>query len=252
MLVRWTLVALTAITVILGACGHQQHTLLVAAAADLRFAALDLVAAFEEECQCQVNTIFASSGTLNAQIRGGLRADVLLSAHRSNVDQLREEGLVIPETIRIYALGLLALATPASSPLEAHTVQDLADSRFRRIAIANPQHAPYGQVAQELLIAAGLWTSVQPRLVIADNVAQVFQWVEEGQVDAALISVSLAIVSAKVKWVLVEPELYEPLPQAGAVLSRAPSPQLARQFLDLVTGPRGREILARYGFILPS
>jgi len=235
----------------LAACNGGGPTLVVAAAADLRFAMEELGALFRQECRCEVRFVFASSGTLAQQIRGGLPADVFFSADSSYLDALAAEGYTLPGTERTYALGLLALAVPADASPPA-ALDDLLEPRFRRIAIASPEHAPYGRAAKEALERAGLWKALYPRIIVAENASQAAQMVETGDAQAGLIPLSLAIPRAdKLRWTELSPPAYEPLRQKAAVLAHAPSPELGRRFLELVTGPRGQAVLKRYGFLMP-
>ncbi|HET6366939.1 MAG TPA: molybdate ABC transporter substrate-binding protein, partial [Pseudomonadales bacterium] len=128
---------------------------------------------------------------------------------------------------------------------------DLRRPEVRRIAIANPDHAPYGKAAQEALQAAGLWTEVKPKLVYGENIRHVLQFVETGAVEAGIVALSVADVPGVVH-VPIDPALHAPLNQMAAVVKRSPRPELGLAFIQFVNGPEGRPIMRRYGFRLPG
>jgi molybdate transport system substrate-binding protein len=142
------------------------------------------------------------------------------------------------------------LWTTADSPLQIKTVADLALPEVKRIAIANPDHAPYGLAAQQALQRAGVWDQVKPKLVYADNIRQTLQYAETGNVDVAIVALSLSQES-KGRWVLVPEQLHDPIDQALAVIKTTRNEAAARAFASFISGPRGREILGKYGFAFP-
>ncbi len=236
------------------ACGGAggEPRLTVAAAADLRFAFEEVAPAFEETCACDVALVFGSSGGFATQIKEGLPADVFASADEAYLEQLDAAGLLLPDTKRAYALGRIVLAVPAGSDLEPQGLADLRDPRVRRIAIANPEHAPYGRAARQALESAGLWDEAEPKLVLGENASQATQFVETGNAQAGILPLSLAIQNERLKFVEIDETLYEPLRQAAAVLKRSEHPELARAFIEFVVGPEGRQVMQKYGFELPK
>ena len=154
----------------------------------------------------------------------------------------------------MYARGrlvLIALASSGGRKNSPMTLKDLAKPGVRRIAMANPAHAPYGLAAQQALQAAGLWAAVQPKLVYGENVQQAVQFVESGAADAGLVARSL-VERQDLIFTLVDPSLYAPLNQTAVVLARSKQPTLAASFLDFVKGARGRAVLKAFGFLLPG
>jgi molybdate transport system substrate-binding protein len=226
-------------------------TLTVFAAADLGPAFRRLIPIFERSAGARVTFVPGSTGTLTQQIRNGAPADLFFAASESAIDDLSKEGLVLPQSRTLYARGRLVLASLTSSPLHPAALKDLADPRIRRIAIANPAHAPYGLAAQQALQAAGVWSVVQPKLVYGENVQQALQFVQSGSADAGIVARSLAD-SGHIVWTLVDPLQYAPLNQTAVVLARTTQSRLALSFLTFVQGPQGRAAMKQFGFLIPG
>jgi len=129
---------------------------------------------------------------------------------------------------------------------------DLSRAEVRRIAIANPDHAPYGRAARDALMRAGLWSSLQPRLVLGENISQTFQFVATGNADAGIVALSLAIGTPGTHYTIIDQALHDPIAQSAGVLARTRQPMAARDFLAFVNGPLGRPIMKKYGFTLPG
>ena len=192
-----------------------------------------------------------STGTLAQQIHQGAPADLFFAADESFLDHLTREGLVLADTRGLYAQGrlVLAAAKTAGGPIE--NLRDLLRPEVRRIAIANPAHAPYGLAAEQALETVGIWTLVKPKLVYGENVRQALQFVQSGAADAGIVARSVADVP-DIRWTLVDASLHKPLNQAAAVLKRASNAELAKAFLRFVNGPEGRPVMKRFGFLLPG
>jgi molybdate transport system substrate-binding protein len=237
-----------------GSAGNRSDvTLTIAAAADLIPAFEELGVVFTEQTGIQIAFNFGSTGQLTQQIEQGAPVDVFAAANRAYIDDLDRAGLVIPDTVALYAQGRLTIWTRADSSLTFTAIDDLTQSQVSRIAIANPEHAPYGVAARETLEAAGLWDTVQSRLILAENIAQTLQYAETGNVDVALVALSLSIAAGdKGRYVLIPAELHNPLNQALAVINSTEHEAEARQFALFVNSATGREIMRRYGFILPG
>jgi molybdate transport system substrate-binding protein len=136
------------------------------------------------------------------------------------------------------------------SPLQIEKLEDLARPEVQRIAIANPDHAPYGQAARDALTTAGLWQTVQPKLVYADNVRQTLQFAETGNVEVAILALSLSVNSSG-RWVLIPEELHKPIDQGLGIIKGTQQEQAARAFSEFVNGAKGREIMKKFGFTFP-
>jgi molybdate transport system substrate-binding protein len=230
--------------------GPRPVVLTVSAAADLTFAFQEAGKLFADETGTAVIFNFGSSGQLVRQIEQGAPVDVLAAANVTLVDELERQGLILPDTKAFYARGRITLWTRADSPLRLNRIEDLDQPEVRRVAIANPDHAPYGTAAREALRSAGIWEAVRPKLVLGENVRQTLQYAETGNVEVAIVALSLSIQSEG-RWTLVAEELHQPLIQALAVVKGTPHEPEARAFAAFVRGPRGRSILHKYGFSLP-
>jgi molybdate transport system substrate-binding protein len=224
----------------------------VAAAADLRYAFEELAPRFEARCGCRLRLTFGSSGMLAAQIEQGFPADVFFSADVGYVDRLVREGLGQPDSVTVYALGRIVLATPARAGNRLGRLEELASAGIRAVAIPNPEHAPYGVAARQALQAAGLWEALQTKLVLAENAAQAVQFVESGDADAGIVPLSLAIArGSALSYVRIDDALYVPLRQAAVVLLSSPRAELAAEFIAYTVSDAGRAVLERYGFEVP-
>ena len=231
------------------ACRRQPAgaELTVAAASDLMPAFEEIGREFESVQKTKVTFVFGSTGMLTRQIENGAPFDVFAAANVSYIDQLDQKGLIVPGTKRVYARGRITMWTTANSSLKIETIQDLARAEVTRIAIANPDHAPYGQAAREALERAGIWETVKPKLVYGDNIRQTLQYAETGNVEVAIVALSLSVQSNG-RWVLIPEELHKPIDQGIGVLKETKAEQPAQAFAEFVNGPKGREILKKYGF----
>jgi molybdate transport system substrate-binding protein len=232
-------------------------TLTVSAAADLTYAFGEIGQLFEAETGRKVVFNFGSTGLLAQQIEQGAPVDLFAAANVSFVEELKKQGLLLPDTVQLYARGRITLWTRADSPLQIAQVTDLARPEIGRIAIANPDHAPYGVAAREAMQAAGVWEAVQPKLVLGENVRQTLQYAETGNVDVAIVALSLSVPAAASagqpgRWALIPQELHAPIDQALAVIQGTPHEAAARAFAAFVNGAQGRPIMRKYGFVLPG
>jgi molybdate transport system substrate-binding protein len=225
--------------------------LTVYGAADLSFAFREIAPLFEKATGTKVVLVLGSTGTLAKQIEHGAPADVFFAANTSFVDDLTAKGAVIPETRLLYAQGRIVLAAPRGSKLRVERLEDLVGPGVKRVAIANPDHAPYGRAARQALQAARVWDALRPRLVYGENIRHTLQFIETGAVDAGIIALSIAEAPG-VRAAPIDPALYAPLDQIAAVVKRSGRPELAMAFVQFVNGPEGRPIMKRYGFLLPG
>ena len=226
-------------------------TLTVSAASDLVPAFEELGKLFTNETGIKVTFNFGSTGQLTQQIEQGAPVDLLAAANVSFVEELERQNLIIPNTKTLYAQGRITLWTRSDSSLKLDRIEDLAKPEIRRIAIANPEHAPYGEAARQALESAGIWERISSRLVFGENISQTLQYAETGNVDAAIVALSLS-VNSKGRWVLIPDQLHKPLNQAMAVIRSTRHEAEVRRFASFVNSTQGRPVMRKYGFILPG
>ncbi|GAA4049417.1 molybdate ABC transporter substrate-binding protein [Agromyces indicus] len=229
----------------------------IAAAADLKFALEEVVVLLQERHpEVRITTTYGSSGTFLSQISNGAPFDVFLSADLAYPRQLVEEGLADEEDVFPYAVGRLVLWAGDGGGLDpADGLPALASDEVRRVAIANPAHAPYGVAAVEALRSAGVLDEVEGKLVYGENVAQAAEFVQSGNADAGIVALSL-VRSDPLRgigaWAEVPLDAYPRLDQGGVVLRSARDPGAAALVRDAILSPDGADVLARYGFSLPG
>lgn len=230
----------------------------IGAAADLKFALDVLLSESSDEiCDFRVEVTYGSSGNLRTQIEQGAPFDLFLSADFRFPEQLVSAGLADRKTLFSYAIGRLVLWVPMDSPIDVETLQEraLLAPEVRKIAIANPEHAPYGQAAVAALRNYGLLEQVAPRFVMGENIAQTAQFVDSGAADIGIIALSLA-VSPKMReqgrfWEIPLDKIPRLL-QGGVIIKASPHAVEAGKLISLLQSEKGRAILQRYGFLIPE
>jgi molybdate transport system substrate-binding protein len=233
-------------------------TVSVAAAADLKFAFDELIGEFEKEHpEIQVQVTYGSSGNFFAQLSNQAPFDIYFSADIAYPRQLVEKGLADKDSEFLYAVGQIVVWVPKGSSIDVDQlgIEAILDPAAKKVAIANPQHAPYGRAAEAAMKNLGVYEQVQDRLVLGENIAQTAQFVESGAADIGIIALSLAMAPAmkdKGHYWQVPLEAYPTMEQGSVVLNWAKDREATDQFRSFVAGPRGRGILKRYGFILPG
>jgi molybdate transport system substrate-binding protein len=230
---------------------RQPLSLTISAAADLTFAFQELGALFEKETGIKVTFNFGSTGQLAQQIEHGAPVDLFAAANVAFIEELDKQGLILPETKALYARGRITLWTRADSSVRVERIEDLTSSEVKQVAIANPEHAPYGMAAREATQTVGIWETVQPKLVFGENIRQTLLYAETGNVEVAIVALSLS-VQGQGRWVLIPQELHKPIDQALAVIRGTRHEQEARRFAAFINGPAGRLIMRKYGFVLPG
>lgn len=237
---------------------RQGEPLRVAAAADLALAFEDVRAEFERTSGKKVEFSFGSTGLLAKQLDEGAPFDVFAAANVSFVDDVVKAGACLGETKQLYAKGRIVMWSKDESALPK-TLEDLAEPRYKKIAIANPEHAPYGRAAQQALTKKGVWASAQPRTVFGENVQQTLMFAQTGNAEVAIVALSLALSNrggvSQGHYVMIDPDLHDPLDQAMVVCkggSKGAKANEARAFVEFVSSPPGRAIMRKYGFLLPG
>jgi molybdate transport system substrate-binding protein len=229
----------------------------IAAAADLQFALTEVAALFREQTGHSVKLTFGSSGNFFTQIGHGAPFEVFLSADEVYVKRLAEKGMTQGDGA-LYAIGRVVVFVPHGSPVDADSdlsglAKALREGRVARFAIANPEHAPYGRAAREVLKARGLWEEIVPALVLGENASQAAQFASSGSVQGGIVPLSLVVqpdVAKRGTWALLPESLHTPLRQRMVLLQRAGP--VATEFFNFVQEPAGRAILQRFGFVLPA
>jgi molybdate transport system substrate-binding protein len=232
----------------------QTRGILVAAAISLSEAFNEIGRLYHDRTGGTVTFSFASSGELEKQIEAGAPADVFASAGEKEMDQLQAKQLIDQSTRANFARNTLVLVVPAGSKAALHSFAELQEPSVQRIAIGDPKTVPAGQYAQQLLRNMQLWPKVQSRLVLAQNVRQVLDYVVREEVDAGIVYATDAkIAKGKATVVATAPDQdYGPVLYPIAVVKDTGNAQAAKVFLNLVRSPDGVRILAKYGFLAPK
>ncbi|MGE0674956.1 MAG: molybdate ABC transporter substrate-binding protein [Methylibium sp.] len=252
---RWVLIAALGVTSIAAAQAPPSPT--VAAASDLKFAIEEVAARFEKDTGNKLRLVFGSSGNFKTQILQGAPFHLFMSADENFVYQLADAGKT-EDRGRAYALGRIGIMVPTGSPLKADgEFKDLAaalkDGRLQKLAIANPEHAPYGARAKEALQHAGLWEAIQGKLVMGENISQTAQFATSGSAQGGVIAYSLALAPAMKSlgsFALIPENWHQPLKQRMVLVKGAPP--AARAFYEYLSTPSAQEIMVRYGFAMPK
>jgi molybdate transport system substrate-binding protein len=232
------------------------QTMKVAAAADLKFAMTELATQFEKQSGTKLDVTYGSSGNFLTQIQNGAPFDLFFSADSEYPKKLEAAGLTEPGSLREYAAGHIVIWTPRDSGLDAPKAgwQSLLDQGVKKIAIANPEHAPYGRAAVAAMKKAGIYEQVKDKLVYGENISQAAEFVQSGNAQAGIVALSLAVSPAMKngnQW-QIPADSYPPIKQAVVMLKASKNQEAARRFLEFVRGPQGREILERFGFTVPA
>jgi molybdate transport system substrate-binding protein len=235
-------------------CSAQEIT--IAAAADLQFAFPDVAARFQKATGHKVNLVFGSSGNFFAQIQNGAPFDLFFSADVSYPQKLEAASLTEPGTFYPYATGRIVLWVPSQSKLDlSQDLRVLLDPRVKKIAIANPQHAPYGRAAVAALQHEGIYGQVAEKLVLGENISQTASFVVSGSTDAGILALSLALAPSmreRGRYQEIPSSDYPAIEQAAVILRSSRHKELARQFLAYLGTPQIRNLMKSYGFSVPQ
>lgn len=234
----------------------EAQTLRVAAAADLQLAMNDLASQFEKKTGTKVAVSYGSSGNFQAQIENGAPFDAFFSADVMYPERLVKAGVADAGSLVEYARGHLVLWAAANENLELakRGFEVLKDPRVQKIAIANPEHAPYGRAAVAALKKAGLYDQVKNKLVYGENISQAAQFAQSGSAQVGMVAFSLTFAASMKngdKWE-IPAEYYPPIQQEAVVMTSSPNKVAARAFLEFVKSEQGRKILADYGLAPPE
>ena len=228
----------------------------VAAASDLNFVFREVVARFEHETGNTVKLSFGSSGNFYSQIENGAPYDLFFSADIDYPRKLEAAGLTEPGSLYPYASGRLVLWAPNDAKAKVQQgLKCLVEPQVRKIAMANPAHAPYGRAAEAALKKEGLYEKVAAKLVLGENISQTAHFIETGNADAGLIALSLALapeMKTKGAYYVVDPNLYPTIVQAAVVLKSSRRKQTAQRFLEFIKTPAISALMKQYGFESPG
>ncbi|MFZ1766851.1 MAG: molybdate ABC transporter substrate-binding protein [Candidatus Nitrotoga sp.] len=243
-----------AITFAFGSSIAMAENITIVAASSIKFAMTDIVNKFNAiHRNDEVKTIYGASGKLTSQIQNGAPFDIFFAADTNFPQILKKEGLTSTDPV-VYAVGRLVIWSSTTDATKL-TLQKLSESTIRKLAIANPELAPYGMRAKEAMKSAGVWDKIKDKLVFGENVEHTAQMVSTGAADAGLIPLSLALNPAMVKqggYSLIDDSLHEPLAQSFVITKRAKDSALARQFAAYFQTPESRKIVESYGFAVPK
>jgi molybdate transport system substrate-binding protein len=231
-------------------CAAQEIT--VAAAADLQFAMQDVAARFQKETGKSVKLIYGSSGNFFEQIQNGAPFDMFFSANLDYPKKLEAAGLTAPGSYYQYATGKIVIWVPADSKLDLSAgLRALLNPSIKKIAIANPQHAPYGQAAVAAMQKENIYEKVKGKLVLGENISQTATFVVSGSADVGIVALSLALspnMKDKGRYAEVPAEEYPPIEQACVIVSSSKDKETAKQFLSYIKTAAVADTLKRYGF----
>jgi molybdate transport system substrate-binding protein len=247
---RLSLIGFLAVRSFSQLCTAQEIT--VAAAADLQFAMQDVAARFQKETGKTVKLIYGSSGNFFQQIRNGAPLDMFFSANLDYPKKLEAAGLTEPGTFYQYARGKIVIWVPQESKIDLSSgMQILLDPSVKKIAIANPQHAPYGQAAVAAMQKENVYEKVKDKFVLGENISQTASFVVSGSVDVGIVALALALspnMQGKGRYAEVPPSEYPPIEQACVILGSSRNKETARQFLSFVKTTAIADVLRSYGF----
>jgi molybdate transport system substrate-binding protein len=249
-------VLVACLSILLGGARVHSQEIMVAAAADLKFAMGELAANFEKQTGNKVNVTYGSSGNFFSQIQNGAPFDLFFSADVDYARKLEAGGQAEPGTLYSYAVGRIVIWMPPGVKVDLNSqgMGALLDSAIQKIAIANPAHAPYGRAAVAAMKKAGVYEKAEPKLVYGDNISQAAQFAQSGNAQAGIIALSLAISPAMKdsgKMWLIPEELHPAIEQAAMVVKSSQKKEAAKAFLEYVKSAEGKAVMDKYGFTTP-
>ena len=230
----------------------QAQKMTIAAASDLKFALDEIHAEYKNSHpNDHIDVIYGSSGRFSQQIENGAPFDLFFSASMEYPEDLHKKGFAATEP-KLYALGRIVVWSRRHDASNTN-VADLMNRQFRRVAIASPDHAPYGVRAMEALKSAGVWDDIQPKIVIGENIAHTAQLIESGAANIGIIALALALnpqLSQHGGYSLIPSDQHQPLEQAYIVTQRAKNNPVAYRFAEFMEQPAALNIMEKYGFVV--
>ena len=242
--------------VITGVNRSVAEEITIAAASDLNFAFKELVTEYQKATGNHVKLSLGSSGNFFSQIQNGAPFDLYFSADIAYPRKLEEANLTVPDSLHRYAVGRIVLWTGNESHIDVtQGFEALRVPSVKKIAIANPRHAPYGRAAVAAMEHFNVYDSVKNQLVLGENISQTAQFIESGACDIGIIALSLALapaMKAKGMYWEVPADAHPPLEQGAVILKSSKQPGSAKQFLAFMKSASGQEVMKRYGFVVPE
>ena len=241
---------------IVGVNGAVAEDITIAAASDLNFVFRELVTEYEKSTGDRVRLSLGSSGNFYAQIQNGAPFDLYFSADIAYPRKLEEAGLTVPGSLYPYAIGRIVLWAGKDSRLDlSKGLEILREPTIKKIAIANPKHAPYGRAAVAAMEHAQVYDRVKDKLVLGENISQAAQFIESGAADVGIIAMSLALaplMQAAGQYWEIPADAHPPIEQGAVILKGVKNQERAKAFLSFVQGAEGQAMMKRYGFIVPG
>ena len=251
-MLRRRVFSLSFVTAMLLAGAARAQEVRVAAAADLKFAMQYVATQYEKRSGTKLDITYGSSGNFFSQMQSGAPFDLFFSADIDYPRKLEAAGLAEPGTLYEYAVGRIAIWTPAGAKVDVTRLgwKTLLDPSVQKISIANPEHAPYGRAAVAAMEKAGIYEQIKSKLVYGENISQAAQFVQSGNAQAGIVAMSLAVSPGMKdgrRWE-IPADMHPPIEQAAILLKDAKNKDAARAFLEFVKSETGRATLANYGF----
>jgi molybdate transport system substrate-binding protein len=247
---RPAVIAIFLVVCVSQVCAAQEVT--VAAAADLQAAMQEVAVRFQRDSGKPVKVIYGSSGNFFQQIQNGAPFDMFFSANLDYPKKLEDAGLVEPASYYRYARGRIVLWVPKESQIDLNLgLKALLEPAVQKIAIANPQHAPYGQAAVSAMQKAGVYDKVKDKLVFGENISQTASFVVSGTADVGIVALSLALspnMKEKGRYLEIPADEYPVIEQACVILKSSRNKESAQKFLSYIKSAAVADLLARYGF----
>jgi molybdate transport system substrate-binding protein len=242
--------------VITGVNRSVAEEITIAAASDLNFAFRDIVAEYEKTTGNHVRLSLGSSGNFFAQIQNGAPFDLYFSADIAYPRKLEEAGLTVPGSLYQYAVGRIVLWTGHESRIDVTKgFETLREPTVKKVAIANPKHAPYGRAAVAAMEYFKVYDQVKDKLVLGENISQAAQFVESGAADVGIIALSLVLappMQALGHYWEIPADAHPPIEQGAVMLMGGKNQESAKAFLSFIQGAEGQTMMKRYGFFVPS
>jgi molybdate transport system substrate-binding protein len=243
---------LTLLWLAFAGCSEPSDKIIIATAANVQYVMREIKQEFEKEYKDSVHIVVSSSGKLTAQIREGAPMDVFVSADTKYPDEIFKNGGGA-EKPKVYALGTLVLWS-AKTGTDSLNLDLLTSEKIKKIAIPNPETAPYGRAAIEALKAANIYEKVKGKLVFGESIAQTAQYITSGAVETGFNALSIVLAKEmkdKGEYVVIDSTLYQPIEQSALLLNHSdnsPKKETSKKFYDFVYSAKAKAIFKKYGY----